>query len=54
MMTKNEFAAAVVPGYMRTALSMMSHAVPWSCVLGVFSKQLNIMFYLYIILTDSY
>ena len=42
MMTKNGFAAAVVAGYMRTALSMMS-PMPWSCMLGVFSKQLNMI-----------
>ena len=48
-MTKNGFGVVVVAGYMRIAHSMIS-PVPWSCVLGLFSKQYNI---LYIILTDS-
>ena len=45
MMTKNGSAAAVVAGYMRIAPLMMS-PVPWSCVLGVYSKN-------NLILTDS-
>ena len=47
MMMKNGYAAAVVAGYTRIAPSMMN-PVPWSCVLGVYSKQYNL------ILTDSY
>ena len=46
MMTKNGSAAAVVTGYMRIASSMMS-PVPWSCVLGVYSKN-NILIDSYI------
>ena len=46
MMTKNGSTAAVVAGYTRIAPSMMS-PVPWSCVLGVYSKY-------NLILTDSY
>ena len=41
MMMKNGSTAAVVVGYTRIAHSMMS-PVPWSCVLGVYSKQCNI------------